>query len=260
MMRWLVFSDLDGTLLDDSYQWQEALPAIEALREASIPLILNSSKTRAEMVAICHEMKLDTPCIAENGGVVHGIENAASVSAREELLKVLKSMREEEGFCFEGFADWSLTEVMDQTDLLPEAAQQAMQRDATEPIVWQDSADRLDLFREQLAVERIALVKGGRFWHVMPAGRDKGSAMQEVVSWYEQQDAEVNWKTLALGDSPNDWPMLERADVGIVIPNLRARPPAFTSQTIRKARSPASAGWNSAVLNWLHEVKGYVEQ
>ena len=69
-----------------------------------------------------------------------------------------------------------------------------------------------------------------------------------------------HFKTLALGDSPNDWPMLERADMGIVIPNQRARQPSFASKTIQKAKSPASSGWNSAVLNWLSEVKGYVEQ
>ena len=236
MMRWLVFSDLDGTLLDESYDWQAARPALEALREVGIPLILNSSKTRAEMVAICEEMELDTPCIAENGGVVHGIGNAASVSARAELLKVLRHMREEEGFSFEGFADWSLANVMEQTGLLPEAAQRAMQRDATEPIVWQDSADHLELFRERLAQEKIALVKGGLFWHVMPAGRNKGSAMQEVVGWYKEQHAGEHFKTLALGDSPNDWPMLERADMGIVIPNQRARSPRLQARRFKRQR------------------------
>ena len=260
MIRWLVFSDLDGTLLDESYDWQAARPALDALREMGIPLILNSSKTRAEMVTICEEMELDTPCIAENGGVVHGIGNAASISVREELLKVLRQIREEEGFCFEGFADWSLSQVIDWTHLTLGSAQRAMQRDATEPIVWQDSADRLALFRERLAQEKITLVKGGLFWHVMPADRNKGSAMQEVVRWYKEQHADEHFKTLALGDSPNDWPMLERADMGIVIPNQRARQPSFASETIQKAKSPASSGWNSAVLNWLSEVKGYVEQ
>ena len=49
MKRWLVFTDLDGTLLDESYSWDLAQPAIDLLRSASIPIILNSSKTVAEM-------------------------------------------------------------------------------------------------------------------------------------------------------------------------------------------------------------------
>ena len=49
MKRWLVFTDLDGTLLDEDYGWAAARPAVEALQAASIPIILNSSKTVMEM-------------------------------------------------------------------------------------------------------------------------------------------------------------------------------------------------------------------
>lgn len=42
----LVFSDLDGTLLDShSYDWQPAAPWLSRLREANVPVILCSSKT-----------------------------------------------------------------------------------------------------------------------------------------------------------------------------------------------------------------------
>ena len=47
----LVFSDLDGTLLDShSYDWQPAAPWLSRLREANVPVILCSSKTSAEML------------------------------------------------------------------------------------------------------------------------------------------------------------------------------------------------------------------
>ena len=49
MKRWLVFTDLDGTLLDEDYGWAAARPAVEALQAASFPIILNSSKTVMEM-------------------------------------------------------------------------------------------------------------------------------------------------------------------------------------------------------------------
>ena len=46
----VVFSDLDGTLLDHStYSWKAAAPALAALRDRGIPLILASSKTSAEI-------------------------------------------------------------------------------------------------------------------------------------------------------------------------------------------------------------------
>ena len=57
MKRWLIFTDLDGTLLDEDYGWIAARPAIEALQMASFPIILNSSKTVSEMEVIRNEMQ-----------------------------------------------------------------------------------------------------------------------------------------------------------------------------------------------------------
>ena len=48
--RYVVFTDLDGTLLDHtSYSHQAAEPALEAIRERRIPLVFCTSKTRAEV-------------------------------------------------------------------------------------------------------------------------------------------------------------------------------------------------------------------
>jgi HAD superfamily hydrolase (TIGR01484 family) len=46
----LVFTDLDGTLLDHhTYSFEPALPALNSLKEKNIPLIICTSKTRAEI-------------------------------------------------------------------------------------------------------------------------------------------------------------------------------------------------------------------
>ena len=50
MSRYILFTDLDGSLLDnDTYSFDEARPALEALRLENIPVILVSGKTRAEI-------------------------------------------------------------------------------------------------------------------------------------------------------------------------------------------------------------------
>ncbi|MBE0618185.1 MAG: HAD-IIB family hydrolase, partial [Proteobacteria bacterium] len=67
----IVFSDLDGTLLDhESYGWEPARPALRALRQAGVPLVLCSSKTRAEMLEVQHRLGVTGPFIPENGGAV----------------------------------------------------------------------------------------------------------------------------------------------------------------------------------------------
>jgi len=65
----LIFTDLDGTLLDhDTYGWEEALPALDLCRRLGVPVILVSSKTRAEMDVLQNRLGLSAPFISENGG------------------------------------------------------------------------------------------------------------------------------------------------------------------------------------------------
>ena len=50
MSDMLVFTDLDGTLLDHhDYSYDAALPTLRRLKKANIPLIFNTSKTAAEV-------------------------------------------------------------------------------------------------------------------------------------------------------------------------------------------------------------------
>ena len=47
-----------------------ALPALDRLKRVQAPLVLCSSKTRAEMIPLWQELGLDAPLITENGGGV----------------------------------------------------------------------------------------------------------------------------------------------------------------------------------------------
>ncbi len=68
----VVVSDLDGTLLSSvNYSYDEALPALEALREKHIPVVLVSSKTRTEIEVLRRELGLDHPFVVENGGAAY---------------------------------------------------------------------------------------------------------------------------------------------------------------------------------------------
>src|SRR5437016_14405531 len=69
MPHLIVFTDLDGSLLDGTtYSYEAATPAITALREQSIPLVLVSGKTRAEMEPLRERLGHDDAFIVESGG------------------------------------------------------------------------------------------------------------------------------------------------------------------------------------------------
>src|SRR5262245_33401499 len=68
----VIFSDLDGTLLDPvTGSAGAALDAIGMLDRARIPLIFCSSKTRAEILLVQQELGVHHPFIAENGGALY---------------------------------------------------------------------------------------------------------------------------------------------------------------------------------------------
>ena len=67
---WIISTDLDASLLDGNYVWDGAKAALKVIAEAGIPLILNSSKTLAEMHFYSQALRLSTPLIAENGTVI----------------------------------------------------------------------------------------------------------------------------------------------------------------------------------------------
>ena len=69
--KFLIFTDLDGTLLDHySYSFEAALPALAVIKSLDIPLILTSSKTMPEMRRIQQKLGINHPFIIENGGAI----------------------------------------------------------------------------------------------------------------------------------------------------------------------------------------------
>jgi mannosyl-3-phosphoglycerate phosphatase len=266
----LVFTDLDGTLLDDdSYSFAAATPALARLRELRIPLIAATSKTLPEAAAINTALGNPHPCIIENGSAVcvpvgYFPEPLASGDSRgyevvrrgpdyNWLTAELARLRDERGYRFTGFADMSDAAVARLTNLTSSAAHNARQRLASEPLVWEDSGEALDRFGEALRRRGLRLLRGGRFWHVLGMA-DKGTAMGWLVGVYRENGL-VRPITVALGDSPNDLDMLRAADVPVVIRRKDGSHMALPGERgARLSAQPGPEGWSSSVLQILQEL------
>jgi len=69
MPKIIIFTDLDGSLLHPkTYSFDEARPALKLIKNEGIPLILCSSKTRAEMEVYRKRLDNSHPFVSENGG------------------------------------------------------------------------------------------------------------------------------------------------------------------------------------------------
>jgi len=265
----ILFSDLDGTLLDhDDYRWQAAGPALAKLRAAGIPLVLNSSKTLPEIRALRKELGNSDPFIVENGAAVviptralgNVEEEVVNFGAtRDRVLEVLGAQREK-GARFRGFADMSADELAAETGLDPAAAGRAKERLGTEPLIWQGSEEELLDFEAALEAEQLRIVAGGRFLHAMGIF-DKADGARFLLTKYKEQYRELYGDgpvvAIALGDSPNDQQMLESVDIPVVIRGVKSEEVRLPSaKHAMRSLKPGPEGWNECVLNLLFEY-GY---
>lgn len=265
----LVFTDLDGTLLDhETYSFKPALPAIKALEKKNIPLIFCTSKTRAETEEVRSELHNTHPFISENGGAVYVpkdyfthpfsfsredskyfiIELGTPYKRIREVFAQIQTHFPEK---VKGFGDLSAEEVAHLSGLSLPQARLAKIREYDEPFLLEErSAEK--------AIEEIAhrsnlhLTRGGRFYHLL-GENDKGKAVSILKNLYKQKHALI--KTAGLGDSQNDYPMLKVVDYPVLV----AKPdgnydPAVRLENLILSPGKGPSGWNEAVLKLLKRL------
>ncbi|MEW8587337.1 MAG: HAD-IIB family hydrolase, partial [Candidatus Thiodiazotropha sp.] len=114
----LIFTDLDGTLLDHhSYDHRDALPALERLRDLQVPVILVSSKTLDELTVVMKQLRLEGPIIGENGAVIiyPGEEPQIVPPGYMQIRDFLVDSRTNPDYDMLGFGDMVVEAVMEST-------------------------------------------------------------------------------------------------------------------------------------------------
>jgi mannosyl-3-phosphoglycerate phosphatase len=261
MQQLIIFTDLDGTLLDhETYSWQAASPALERIRTLGIPLILNSSKTEAEIARLRSALDLSEPFIVENGGGVFMPAEAKSGSMirfgkrYDEIITILKNLRGANSFQFRGFSDMTENELSDLTGLPRSEVHLAMQRDCSEPLIWEDSQSNFEKFTTLLAKHDLQTVSGGRFTHIM-GDTDKGRAMIWLMDYLKRSKPGTEWTIIAFGDSANDRPMLELADYAVVIKPAKGEPLRLKkNDNVIYTEEKGPQGWQAAMQKILEQT------
>ncbi|GAA3857265.1 mannosyl-3-phosphoglycerate phosphatase-related protein [Celeribacter arenosi] len=254
--RLVVFSDLDGTLLDhDGYRWDAAMPALGEMQARGIPLILASSKTGAEIAELRDQMGFaHCPAIVENGAGILAPHSSGATdnAAHTRIIAALDSLPAPLRAGFSGFTDWTVSQVAEDTGLPEAQAKLARARQFSEPGHWNGPPELLDDFLAALFEMGVSARRGGRYL-TLSFGATKASQMANIMGGFDPNAA-----TMALGDAPNDVEMIEAADIGVIVKNPHGPgiEPLDAEKTGRITRTDQDGpkGWNQTVLATIGEL------
>ena len=271
MKQLLIYSDLDGSLLDHhDYSHAAADARLAELEQRGTPVIPVSSKTRAELMELRTELHNNHPFIAENGAAVFIPEDCFNEQPagtirrdgffvrefslpRSYWLQKLETAARPFRRDFTSFEALSVEDIVRLTGLDPDAARRAAQREYGEPLRWKGDDERKAAFIRLMEQHGATILQGGRFMHVS-GDCDKGRALRWLNAQYARQTGATP-VSIAIGDSQNDVAMLEAADYAIIIRSPSHEPPPLSrSEGVLVTEGFGPVGWDEGVREVLETI------
>ncbi|MDR5875675.1 HAD-IIB family hydrolase [Halomonas sp. CUBES01] len=265
----LVVTDLDGSLLD--HHRYDAAPAkawLARLKQAKIPVIPVTSKTRAELLPLREALGLTTtPFVAENGAVIglppgwcharldrpgNGRDGMVTKQSGVDIGFIrarLQVWRKRLDARFTTINEMTLDDLMGLTGLEAAEASRARQREGSEPLLWHGDEAALQTFRLALEGDGLQLTRGGRFCHVMGSASDKGSAVTWLIGRFRALRGREPL-SMGLGDGPNDVTMLNAVNQAVVIRGHHDLTVEPTNPHLYRTRAPGPEGWVEGMAYW----------
>lgn len=266
-MKPVVFTDLDGTLLDaDDYTFDRAQGALDLIGEHGVPLVLCSSKTRTEIEFYRTSLGNSDPFVTENGGGIFVPSGYFSFeidgkpsgdysvitlgTPYQEVRRAFKSINASTGARCRGFGDMSVEEVASITGLDPREARLCKERDFSEPFIVEGGEECAAKVVQE--IERMGFSwSKGRFYTIH--GRhDKGAAIRILSKYFVREYGSI--VAIGLGDGLNDVSMLKAVDRPVLVQRPDRSYAAVELPGLLKAGAPGPAGFRSALEKVLADL------
>jgi mannosyl-3-phosphoglycerate phosphatase len=223
-MKIIVFADLDGSLLDDKYEYNQIEPIIHKLLSLNVSIVFASSKTRNEVDFYRNKWRITDPFIIENGSAILIPENYFRIlyeftrrmngyniielgTEYSNIRKKLEIVRKRTGARIVGFGDLTEEEIAKDSGLPISLAKLAKKREYSEPFKILDGKEKEVL--DAISDEGLCFTRGGRYLHAL-GNCDKGKATSILIKLYLLQFKKIF--SIGVGDSANDLAMLKIVD------------------------------------------------
>ena len=256
---WIV-TDLDGTLMDENYDISPAKKTFKLLADLDIPVIPCTSKTASEVRFFRKENGLMDPFIVENGAAVYGsFDNNLSEwelvlgESYEDLRIILMKISKEVDYQLIPLNDLNQSQIFKLTGLSRLGIERALERQWSVPFLNPPDQiiQKINLICESYNVH---VFKGNRMSHLLSSKSHKGEAVNKLKLHLKNEDVKI----IALGDSQNDLPLLEYADISIVIPGKNGAN-KYLQKGIDKgffklANSPHAEGWSNSIEALINDL------
>lgn len=262
-MQLIIFSDIDGTLIDSlSHSYEAALPALRKAQEKSIPIVLCSSKSRKEIEIYQKELGIRHPIIAENGGGVfipkdyfnfeypssHEVEGYSLIPLGrpyQELISIFKRVQEQVGGKIKGLFEMNPEEIVRRTGKSLELAKLSLEREFGLPFVFTEKTAEL----EKRVLRFISdagchCMIGTKFYHMM-GENDKGKGVQVLTELYRKKFGRI--KTVGIGDGLIDESLLKAVDLPFLVKRFDDSFAPLDFPGLRKIGKIGPEGWNEAM-------------
>jgi mannosyl-3-phosphoglycerate phosphatase family protein len=278
--RLVVVTDIDDSLLEPGARARPSeRAALDFLAGRGIPLVINSSRTHAEIERIQETLRLLTPSISEHGSAVFippgsfpSIPDRAAraVSGHviefgrpyHEVVDAVRNTGRELGVEIVGFADLTIEDAARELGVTDVEAQLAKLREYTELI---RIADGTDARRSHVlnALRR----RGLRCWptgrhHLVTATRDRAESLLTLKALWRHAWGGPPY-IVGVGNSEDDVSWLRYADEAVIVQTDHAAvDPRILSKlpTARVSQRPGRDGWSDAIFESVAALLNAREQ
>ncbi len=269
MKKIIIFTDLDGTLLDaHNYSFTFALEAVNILIKRKIPIIPCTSKTHLEVEQVQKKIGISDPFIVENGSAIffnqgyfntnqpnlttmNGYKVLVLGSKYGDILKFFYIWRSHYKLSITGFHEMQVEKVMELTDLDYDEAELAKNRFFSEPFIVNNDKILPPASIEDILKNGFRILRGNRFYHLL-GNSDKGTAVKKISEMFKQKWNVDRLISIGIGDSMNDLEMLKSVDKPVLV-----KKPGGYHQTgievdnLLCTDGIGPAGWQEAVFRFL---------